>query len=98
MRLLAGDGEDPDLAGLDLVEELAEAAGTEGDLVAEQRRKQLAAAVVGRRSDTCLGSMPTALASCMGSRWSGPPGDEPPPTASFLGSAFHAATRELMSL
>src|SRR4051795_2581695 len=32
----------------------------------------------------------------MGSRWSGPPGDDPPPTARLFGFAFHAATRSLM--
>ena len=42
----ARHGEDADVAGLDLVEELTEARGAEGDLVAEQRRQQLAATVV----------------------------------------------------
>ena len=42
----ARHGEHADVAGLDLVEELTEAGGAEGDLVAEQRRQQLAAAVV----------------------------------------------------
>src|SRR3954453_5292654 len=40
--------------------------------------------------------MPTAWASYIGSRWSGPPGDEPPPTAIALGSAFQAVTRSLI--
>src|SRR3954469_8082677 len=44
---------------------------------------------------TVLASIPTACASCMGSRWSGPPGFEPPPTAIF-GLAFHAFTRSEM--
>src|SRR5689334_2192045 len=38
--LVARDGQDPDRAGLDLLEELAEAAGAEGDLVAEDRGEQ----------------------------------------------------------
>ena len=33
-----------------------------------------------------------ACASCIGSRWSGPPGDEPPPTAIPFGFAFQAVT------
>ena len=45
MRFVARHREDLDLAGLDLVEELAEAAGAEGDLVADEGREQLAAAV-----------------------------------------------------
>ncbi len=47
---------------------------------------------------TLVASMPTAPASCMGSRWSGPPGEEPPPTAMEPGSAFHAVTRSSMVL
>lgn len=42
--------------------------------------------------------MPTAFASCIGSRWSGPPGDEPPPTATFLGFFFQAVTRSSIVL
>src|SRR4029453_11959939 len=42
--------------------------------------------------------MPIAWASCIGSRWSGPPGAEPPPTASDLGSAFQASTNSVMVL
>src|SRR5687768_16135481 len=42
--------------------------------------------------------MPTAWASCIGRRWSGPPGAEPPPTASDLGSAFQASTNSVMVL
>ena len=47
---------------------------------------------------TSLGSMPTVWASCIGSRWSGPPGTEPPPTARAFGSAFHAVTRSSIVL
>src|SRR5215218_1109786 len=47
---------------------------------------------------TSLGSMPTACASCIGRRWSGPPGAEPPPTARDLGSAFQASTNSVMVL
>ena len=42
--------------------------------------------------------MPTVFASCIGSRWSGPPGDEPPPTAMPFGLAFQAVTRSSIVL
>src|SRR5690348_9863607 len=42
--------------------------------------------------------MPTAWASCIGSRWSGPPGDDPPPTASDFGLAFQAVMRSSIVL
>jgi hypothetical protein len=42
--------------------------------------------------------MPTVLASCIGKRWSGPPGDEPPPTVTESGSCFHALTKSSMVL
>jgi hypothetical protein len=41
------DGQHPNLAGLDLVEELTKAGRGEGDLAAENRRQQVAATVVG---------------------------------------------------
>jgi len=37
--------------------------------------------------------MPTASASCIGSRWSGPPGEEPPPTGNEAGFFFQAVIR-----
>ena len=37
--------------------------------------------------------MPISSASCIGKRWSGPPGDEPPPTAIPSGSSVQACTR-----
>ena len=46
----AGHREHPQLAGLDLLGELADARDAEGDLAAEQRVEQLAAAVVARCS------------------------------------------------
>ena len=42
---------------------------------------------------TSLGSIPVSAASCIGNRWSGPPGDDPPPTASEPGSAFQASRK-----
>src|SRR4051812_12656368 len=49
--LSPADGQHAHLAGLDLVEELAEAGGAERDLAAQQGRQQVAAAVVGDEVD-----------------------------------------------
>ena len=45
---------------------------------------------------TLFGSTPTFFATSMGKRWSGPPGDEPPPMVTFEGSAFQAVTKSCM--
>ena len=88
--LLAGHREDPQLAGLDLALELAETREADLDLLAEQRAGQRAAAVVGHVADLAWGRCPTASASCIGKRWSGPPSDEPPPTTEAAGSFCQA--------
>jgi hypothetical protein len=38
-----------------------------------------------------------AFANSIGARWSGPPGDDPPPTGTAPGSAFHASISWSMS-
>ena len=45
---------------------------------------------------TEVGATPTVIANCIGIRWSGPPGEEPPPTDSAPGSAFQAVTSSSM--
>ena len=49
--LVAGHREHPQLAGLDLVDELAGTRRADGDLLAEQRGQQVAAAVIGDEVD-----------------------------------------------
>ena len=77
-------GQHPNLAGLDLVEELTVAGGAEGDLAAQHRRQQVTATVVGDEVDL-LGVDADGLGELHRQQVVRAARHEPPPTAMRLG-------------